>query len=143
MRRVLLLPVFCLAWAGLSSVLLCSAAEIRFTTQKTYNRSLQSRVPTMGRCPLTPSVAASVGTIGKRASSWLKRTISTCCAFFQRGDILLSLRLLVGVAAQVTVGRAVQADTDLLAEPLDGGTRGLDALGLLQVVGEFFVSPIG
>jgi hypothetical protein len=63
-------------------VLLCKAALIRLTTQKTYSRSLQSRVGAVGLCPLTPSVAASVGTIGKRASSWLSSVISPAWALF-------------------------------------------------------------
>lgn len=42
---------------GLSSVFVCNAAPTRFTTAKTYSRSLLSRVGTFGLCPLTPSVA--------------------------------------------------------------------------------------
>src|SRR5262249_33748875 len=34
-------------------------------------------------------------------------------------------------------------DADLGAEPLDGATRGTDALDLAQVVGEFLMGPVG
>jgi hypothetical protein len=106
-RRVLLWPLLRLADCRLSNVLLGSKPEIRFRTAKTYRTSLPSRVPTTGRCPLTPQVACNVGTIGKRASSWLSKTISPAAAFFQRGDVLAGLNPLVGVATQEAVGGAV------------------------------------
>src|SRR5262249_55145623 len=52
-------------------------------------------------------------------------------------------RLPVGVAAQVAVGRAVQADVDLGAEALHGAARGADAVRLVQVVGQLGVRPVG
>src|SRR5262249_10819863 len=77
---------FLLGWpgfflpAGHSSVVACTAALSRFITANTYSRPLLSRVPTSGRCPLTPNVAARVGTKGSRASSWLSKTSSSLSA---------------------------------------------------------------
>src|SRR5262249_12733404 len=110
-------------------------------TAKMYSTSLQSRVPTSGRCPLTPSVAARVGTIGKRASSWLTSPGSTACAFFKAREVFLGLLLLGRVAAQVAVGGPVGADVDLRAEALHGRARRLDAVCLEQVVGQLLVGP--
>src|SRR5262249_14360838 len=92
-RRVLLSGLLRLAACKLSDVLECTAPETKFSTAKTYSTSLQSLVPTTGRCPLTPGVAARAGTIGKRASSWLSSASSPACAFFEIGQLLLGLDL--------------------------------------------------
>src|SRR5262245_61515345 len=81
-RRVLLRPVFRLASAGLSSVLACSEPVTTLITARRYSRSLQSRVPTVRRCPLTPRAGPRVGTIGRRASSGLSSTSWPASAFF-------------------------------------------------------------
>src|SRR5262249_55574349 len=101
------------------------------------------RVPTVGLCPLTPSVADNVGTIWKRASSWLSRTNSPACAFFKPLQVFLGLLLLGRIATQVTVGGPVGANADLLAEAVHRRAGGLDAVGLQQVVGQLLVGPVG
>src|SRR5207245_2290319 len=58
-------------------------------------------------------------------------------------DILFGLGLFLGLAAQEAVGGPVGADADLAAEPLHGAAAGLDARGLVQVVGQFFMGPVG
>jgi len=49
---------------------------------------------------------------------------------FSGGDVQLGLRLFLRVAAQVTVGRAMQADVSLLAKPMDGDAGGGQAEAL-------------
>src|SRR5262245_43352467 len=142
-RRVLPWPVRFVASFGLARVLLWTAALTRLTTANTYSRSLQSRVPTVGRCPLTPSVAVRVGTIGKRASSWLNSTSSPARAFFKPGQVRVGLSLLGRVAAQQAVGGAVGPHAELLAEAQHGRAAGPDARGLVQVVGQLGVGPVG
>src|SRR5262249_42685847 len=57
--------------------------------------------------------------------------------------VLLGLCLLDGVAALVVVGGAVDGNADLLAVTLHGRARGADAFGLVQVVGQLLVGPVG
>src|SRR5579884_3140500 len=115
-RQFLLLPVLRVASFGLSTVVACSVAVTTLRTAKTYKRCVQSQLPTTGRCPLTPSVAVRVGTIGKRASSWLSSTSSPARAFFKTGQVFLGRGLLGLVAAQQAVSGAVGPHPQLLAE---------------------------
>jgi hypothetical protein len=77
-------------------------------------------VRTDGRCPLTPRVAPNVGTIGKRASSWLNSVGSRAFLGSQIDEVLGSLGLLYQVAPQVAVRRAIGPNAIPAAEPLHG-----------------------
>src|SRR5262249_25888606 len=142
-RRFLLLPVLRWASRGHSRVLAWTAAVTRFITAKTYKSPLLSQVPTMGRFPLTPRVARSVGTIGKRASSWLSSTNSPASAFFELRQFLAGGSLLDGIATQEAVRRPIDADAQLATEATDRRAAGPDALGLEQVIGQLGIGPVG
>ena len=89
------------------------------------------------------SVAVRVGTIGNRASSWLRRTSSPATACFSGSDLGAGGRLFGRVAAEEAVGRPVRADAVLGPESLHGRGRHAEAAGLVQVVGQFGVGPVG
>ena len=71
---------------------------------------MQSRVPTIGRCPLTPSVAAErrhhrePGLVLAQQDELARLRL-----FFKPGQVLPGLGLLVRVAPQEAVGRPVRA----------------------------------
>ena len=60
----------------------CEGEEVTFIGGEDIEHMLAVPGPTTGRWPLTPSVRHKVGTMGKRASSWLNRTSSPVAAFF-------------------------------------------------------------
>jgi hypothetical protein len=63
--------------------------------------------------------------------------------FFQRGNVLLGLGLLLGITSLVVVTRAVQADAEFTAETTDSGSASSDAFSFQQMIGQFLVGPVG
>ena len=113
------------------------------TAANVCTTSLQSRVPTTGRSPLSPNVAVKVGTMGKRPSSWLSRTMTPRWAWRFLPQLIEGPLLACGVGPQEAVGGPVGAHATAEAEVTHGRLTHADARSLVQEVGQGRMSPIG
>src|SRR5262249_44174934 len=102
-----------------------------------------SHVPTIGRCPFTPSVVHNVGTRGNRASSWLSKTHGLACAFFSCGQFLPGDLLLLGLTPHIPLCRPIGPYSMALAEDPHGGAPDLNTCHLIEMSREFFIGPVG